>query len=93
MSSTPRIHCEQEDKDTIAFSVELTPNGQQVLVKGRNGTVFLRVDFLRKECTLDVLNVPHIDVASKKRSIAAIQQAQEAAKEGPKTKKVKIDKD
>jgi hypothetical protein len=86
MSSTPRLHVEQEDKDTIAFSVELitTANGQEVLVKGRNGTAFLRVNFARKECTMDVLNVPHIDVAANKKRFLQEQEV---------TKKVKSSKD
>ncbi len=71
LSPKPREHREGENADGVAFSVELTPN-REVLVKTRGGAIFLRVDFKRSECTMDVLNVPHVDVSKKRPADPAV---------------------
>jgi hypothetical protein len=45
-------------------SVELTADGR-VLIASRSGTPFVTVDFATRACTVDVLNLPHVDVAKR----------------------------
>lgn len=45
-------------------SVELTADGR-VLIASRSGTAFVTVDFASRACTVDVLNIPHVDVAKR----------------------------
>lgn len=73
MSAAARKHAEPD------FEVELTDTGRLV-IRSRGGAPFVTVDTTTRECTVDVLNVPHIDVGKRKAD-------QEKTKKAADTKK------
>jgi hypothetical protein len=66
-------------------SVELTADGR-VLIASRSGTPFVTVDFATRACTVDVLNLPHVDVA-KRQGLAQKAAALPAVAATPKKTK------
>lgn len=57
-SRQPWLHREKD------FEVELTSKGL-LMVRTLNGTPFLTVDFAKQEATMDLLNVPYVDVGKR----------------------------
>jgi hypothetical protein len=69
------------DKQTIHshrepdFSIEVTPAGL-LTIKHRGGTPFIICDPNTRTYTMDVLNVPYIDVAKRKVELEAKRKAE-----------------
>lgn len=55
---------------TEDITIELTANGS-IKVCGRGGTPFFHMDATTRQCTIDVLNIPHIDVGKRKADLLA----------------------
>ena len=72
-SNTPLTHHEQD------FDVEWQAGGRLV-VRNRGNTPFLVADPVTRTYTLDVLNVPHVDVGRRKAELEAAKQKAAAAK-------------
>ena len=61
MSSQPRKHHVKE----CEWNIDFDPTTGILALSSRGGAPFMKVDWARRLCTVDVLNVPYVDVSKR----------------------------